>query len=199
VEVRRLTPDLVPLFWEFMGDEEDGRGFCFCAAWWTPTWEEWKARTPEANRAHREALFARGERDGYLLLDEGRPVGWCQVGPRDRLSKVVAQYGLAPDPHAWAVSCFEIAPSHRGRGAARFLLEGVLADLRDRGVKRVDGFPRCGERLEPGEAWTGPEALFRGAGFREVGRAARGPVYRRTEPDPELRDSRRVQAPSRIP
>lgn len=176
LEVRRLTPDLVPLFWEFLGNEAAGRGFCFCAAWWTPTWEEWKARTPAQNRAHREALLARGEHDGYLLLDAGRAVGWCQAGPRDRLAKLTAQYALAPDPGAWAVTCFEIAPSHRGRGAAAALLAGVLSDLRVLGARRVQGFPRPGEGLEPGAAWTGPEALFRSAGFREVGRAARGPV-----------------------
>ena len=178
MEVRRLTPDLDALMLRFLGDEGAGRGFCFCTAWSVPTWEEWKDRTPAQNRALREGLLARGERDGYLLLDGGEPVGWCQAGPRDRLPKLVRQYGLAPDPAAWALTCFEIAPSHRGRGAARFLLDGVLADLRTRGVRRVEGFPRCGKNLEPGQAWTGPEALFRGAGFVEAGRAERGPVLR---------------------
>lgn len=176
MEVRRLTPALVPTFWEFLGDEAGGRGFCFCAAWWCPTWEEWKTRTPEANRAQREALFARGEHDGYLLLDAGRPVGWCQAGPRDRLAKLLSQYGLAPDPEVHAITCFEIAPSHRGRGAAATLLRGVLDDLRARGVRRVQGFPKCGENLQPGHAWTGPEGLFRSAGFLEVSRTERGPV-----------------------
>ena len=91
-------------------------------------------------------------------------------------AKLLAQYGLAPDADVWAVTCFEVAPSHRGRGAAARLLAGILDDLRSRGVARVQGFPRPGERLEPGAAWTGPEGLFRSAGFREVGRAERGPV-----------------------
>jgi len=176
MEVRRLTPELDAAMLAFLGDGADGRGHCFCAAWWVPTWEEWKRRTPAENRATREDLLRRGERDGYLLLDAGRPVGWCQVGPRDRLAKLVAQYGLAPDPDAWAVTCVEVAPSHRGRGAAARLLKGVLADLRARGVRRVQGFPRPGAALEPVQAWTGPEGLFRSAGFREVARAERGPV-----------------------
>jgi len=176
VEVRRLTPDLDGALLDFLGDEEDGRGHCFCAAWWVPTWEEWKTRTPAENRAQRAALLARGERDGYLLFDGGRAVGWCQAGPRDRLTKLLKQYGLPADPAVWAVTCFEIAPSHRGRGAAAFLLRGVLEDLRSRGATRVQGFPRCGAGLEPGQAWTGPEGLFRSAGFAEVARAERGPV-----------------------
>jgi GNAT superfamily N-acetyltransferase len=176
MEVRPLAPNLDGAFLRFMGDEAAGRGACFCTAWWVPTWEEWDARTPAENRGLREALLARGERDGYLLLDGGEVVGWCQAGPRDRLPKLAAQYGLPPDPGAWAVTCFEIAPAHRGRGAARLLLEGVLADARARGAERVEGFPRCGAALPPGEAWTGPEGLFRGAGFAEVRRGARGSV-----------------------
>ena len=175
MEVVRWTPDRDGDVLRFLGDGEAGRGFCFCTAWWVPTWEEWKTRTAEQNRALRESLAARGERDGYLLLEGDRVAGWCQAGPRDRLPKLAAQYGLAPDPGAWAVTCFEIDLAFRGKGAARTLLRGVLGDLRARGVRRVEGFPRRG-RLEPGEAWTGPEALFLGEGFREAGRAARGPV-----------------------
>ena len=176
MDVRRLAPDLDAALLGFLGDEAGGRGFCFCTAWWVPTWEEWKERTAGENRALREDLLARGERDGYLLLDGEAVVGWCQVGPRDRLPKLVKQYGLAPDADVWAVTCFEVAPSHRGRGAAAFLLRGALADLRARGVRRVQGFPRCGRGLEPGQAWTGPEGLFLSAGFREVSRTDRGPV-----------------------
>ena len=178
MEVRRLTPDLDAPFLRFMADEAAGRGACFCAAWWVPTWEEWGDRTPARNRSLREDLLARGERDGFLLLDAGEAVGWCQAGPRDRLGKLVRQYGLAPDPEAWAVTCFEVAASHRGRGAARLLLDGVIADCRARGVRRIEGFPRCGAALPPGEAWTGPERLFLGAGFRKVGGGPRGPVLR---------------------
>jgi len=173
--VLRWTPDLDDAVLAFLGDEGAGRGSCFCTAWHVPTWEEFRRRAPAENRALRAELLARGERDGWVLLEEGAVVGWCQAGPRDRLPKLAAQYGLAPDPAAWAVTCFEVDPAHRGKGAARRLLAGVLADLRSLGVRRVEGFPRCG-RLEPGEAWTGPEGLFRGAGFREVARSARGPV-----------------------
>jgi ribosomal protein S18 acetylase RimI-like enzyme len=179
MRVLRLTHDRDAALLAFLGDEADGRGFCFCAAWWVPTWEEWRTRTPELNRALRLSLLARGERDGYLLLDGERVVGWCQCGPRDRLPKLVAQYGLAPDPEVWAFTCFEIAPSHRGRGAAALLLRGALEDLRARGVGRVQGFPKCGADLEPGRAWTGPEALFLSAGFAEVSRGPAGPVVER--------------------
>jgi len=175
-QVRPLGPEHDAALLAFLGDEAAGRGFCFCTAWWTASWDEFRSSTPAGNRAMRERLLARGERDGYLLVDGDAVVGWAQCGLRERLPKLGREYPLPPDPGAYAITCFEIAPSHRGRGAARFLLEGILADLRARGVPRVEGFPRPGRDLDPGQAWTGPEALFRGAGFREESRGARGPV-----------------------
>ncbi len=140
-------------------------GWCFCAAWWVETWEGFGERRAEQNRAVREALLDRGEYDGYLLYVDGDPAGWCQAGPRDRLIKLARQFDLAPDPAVWAITCFLIAPARRGRGLAAALLDGVLADLRGRGVRRVEAFPKRGEGLAADDLWTGPESLFRRAGF----------------------------------
>jgi ribosomal protein S18 acetylase RimI-like enzyme len=100
-----------------------------------------------------------------LIYAEGQPAGWCQAGPRDRLPKLRLQYGLDPSPETWAITCFLIPPQHRRRGLASRLLDGVLADLHVRGVRRVEAYPRRGESLEAGDLWTGPEAMFRRAGF----------------------------------
>jgi ribosomal protein S18 acetylase RimI-like enzyme len=180
VEARPWTPDLDAAVMAFLGDAADGRGACFCAAWSVPTWEAWGARTPAENRALREDLLRGGVRDGVVLLDGGAVRGWCQAGARDRFPKLLAQYGLAPDPAVGAVTCFEVAPGFRGRGTARLLLAAACDLLRAGGFRRVQAFPRPGARLEPGQAWTGPEALFRGAGFAGVGGGERGPVLERS-------------------
>lgn len=133
--------------------------WCWCVAWWVPTWDGWTDRTEEENRALREQLPF----DGYLAYVDGRPAGWCQVGPRDRLQKLVRQYGLPPDPEVWAVSCMMILPAHRGQGVASTLLSEVLKDLGGRGVRRVQAFPKRKD-----DPWTGPESMFVGAGFRVV-------------------------------
>ncbi len=56
-------------------------------------------------------------------------------------------------------------PAQRGRGLARRLLSAVLRDLRRRGARRVEAFPKRGENLGADDVWTGPERLFRDAGF----------------------------------
>lgn len=147
---------------------EHDAGWCFCAAWWVPTWDGWGARTADQNRAARERLLDRGQYDGYLLYVDDAPAGWCQAGPRDRLPKLVRQFGLAPDATTWAITCFFIAPAQRGQGLARHLLAAVLDDLRDRGVRRVEAFPKRGADLDALDVWNGPEGMFRRAGFQVV-------------------------------
>ncbi len=144
-----------------------------------PTWDGWGERTAAENGALREALCEAGEYDGYLAYDGDAPVGWCQVGPRDRLEKLVRQLGLTPDPATWAVTCFLVAPSHRGTGVARALLRHALDDLRANGVARVEAYPRGGEELGDEDVWTGPAGLYLGEGFVRVGDSPRGPVLAR--------------------
>ena len=151
-------------------------GWCFCTAWWVPNWEGWGERTADENRALREELLQRDEYDGYLLYVEGEPAGWCQVGPRDRLQKIVRQFDLPPAPATWAITCFLIAPAWRGQGLASELLQAVLADLGTRGARRVEAFPRRGAELDALDLWNGPEGMFLRAGFRVVREDAARPV-----------------------
>jgi ribosomal protein S18 acetylase RimI-like enzyme len=142
--------------------------WCHCVAWQVPTWEGWGERSAAENRALRERLFAEGRSDGYLLYVDGAVAGWCQCGPRDDWPKLATQFGLAPDPGTWAVTCFCIRPDVRRQGLAARLLRAILGDLRQRGVVRVEGFPRAAGEHEDGEVWTGPLELFQGAGFKVV-------------------------------
>ena len=167
LEVLRLDAERMDDF-ALVHGEANGAGWCHCVAWWVPTWQGWGERSADDNRAFRQRLCQRGEYDGYLLYVDGQPAGWCQVGPRDRLSKLVTQFELAPAPDTWAVTCFFIAPAHRGRGLAAHLLARVIEDVRGRGAGRLEAFPRRaphGSTLATLDLWNGPEAMFRAAGF----------------------------------
>ncbi len=156
-----------------------GEGWCYCVAWWTPTWDNWSERTAEKNRALREQLFAQGQYDGYLLYVNDEPVGWCQCGPRDKLKKLCKQYNLISDSKMWAITCFVIVPQNRGQGLAHYFLEEILKDLENRGIRKLQAFPRRGNGLSKGEVWTGPEVLFQKAGFNLEKDDQHHPVYNR--------------------
>jgi GNAT superfamily N-acetyltransferase len=173
LSVQRFAPANRRAFFDLHHTDHDA-GWCFCVAWWVNTWEGWGERSAAENQAFREALLEQGNYDGYLLFLGERPIGWCQVGERDRLSKLARSYRLPPDPNAWAISCFFIAPDQRRAGRAAFLLHSVIADLRQRGIRRLEAFPRTGLSLAPHQMWTGPQPLFLAEGFQlEVNDTAR--------------------------
>lgn len=167
ITIARLDPARPEPFFR-LHSPENGHGWCRCVAWWVPTWEGWGERTEEENRRLRESLFARGEQDIWLLTVGGAVAASAQACPRDRLAKLGTQFALPPDPGTWAIGCFFVAPAFRRQGLTRRMLGALLVELARLGAKRVEAFPRRGEGLEPGEMWTGPEPLYRAAGFREV-------------------------------
>lgn len=176
LDVRRLTPNLESAFLA-LHDDANGAGWCRCVAWWVPTWEGWGDRTAAENLALRRALWSRGEHDGFLAFADERLVGWVQVGPRDRLRKLVTQLERPPDDAAWAVSCVLVAPDLRGHGVAAALLDGALEALQRDCVVRIEAYPRSGP-TESDDAWTGPERLYAQAGFQLVRRGEQRSVVR---------------------
>jgi len=84
---------------------------------------------------------------------------------------------------AWWIACFFVAPSHRGRGLTRLLLEAACAWAAAHGARRLEGCPvepAEGVRFPAAFAWHGLASAYRAAGFREVARrAATRPLMRR--------------------
>ncbi len=170
VEVRRLEVALEADFWRLMKSEPFG--WCYCSAWTVPSWDGWGDRTAEENMAVRERIFREGGHDGYLLFVDGSVAGWCQCRPRAGMAKLERQLVREGAPPAHAISCLMIRPEHRGRGLAHRFLGGILDDLRARGVRRVEAYPKPGRHEDVNEVWTGPEPLFAKAGFREESRVS---------------------------
>ena len=48
------------------------------------------------------------------------------------------------------------------------MLEAVVDDMRESGIRRIEAFPRRGYELDEAELWNGPEAMFLGTGFKVV-------------------------------
>ena len=167
LQVARFDPSRAADFYA-VHSAANGADWCYCTAWWTPTWDGWGDRSAEENLQLRSELLQRGEYDGYLLYVHNRPVGWCQVGPRDRLAKLVEQFRLQPNPGACAVTCFLIAPAYRRKGLSSYMLDVIIDDLRKSAVRRIEAFPRRGPELDVYELWNGPEEMFLSAGFEVV-------------------------------
>ncbi len=82
------------------------------------------------NRKDKKTLVHEGRSHAILVYDGKTPVGWCQYGSQEELSRIDARRGYrkaappASDVKLWRITCFFVDPKHRGRGVAKFALKG---------------------------------------------------------------------------
>jgi len=95
-------------------------------------------------------------------------VGWCQVYQRDELPNLVNTFKFDPDADVWCIGCFMIIPKMRGMCLARRFLAMMLVDLQDRGIRKMQAYPKTQSGLSANEVWTGPTSLFQKAGFKFI-------------------------------
>lgn len=156
-----------------------GNGWCNCVAWWVPTWEGWGDRAAADNLALRRKLSADGVHDGYLVYVDDALAGWVQAWKRDAFAKLASQFGVTASDDAWMIGCVLVLPDFRAQGVARDALTLVVEDLKLRGAKSVDAFPKRGA-AEAGELWNGPESTYARLGFAVVRDDAKRPLLRLT-------------------
>jgi GNAT superfamily N-acetyltransferase len=176
VEIKRLNSQNEAEFAR-IHCEATRNGWCQCVAWWVPNWDGWGERTADENSALRRKLFADGVHDGYLIYADGQLAGWCQAWKRDAFAKLAVQFGVASQDDAWMIGCVLILPAYRARGVAAQALSQIVDDLKLRGARSIDAYPRRGAQ-EAGELWNGPESTYAGLGFAVVREDAKRPVLR---------------------
>ena len=151
-------------------------------------WLERCATRVEDNRSELVAAIENGtsEGRGVVAVADGRVVGWMKIAPADEVRKLYAQRvyrGLrcfeGDRDRVFAIACFLIDETWRGKGLARTLVRRGLEVAATWGARVVEAFPRGGSDLPAPQVWTGPVAAFRDAGFDEVHAFAPYPVLRR--------------------
>ena len=175
IAIKQLNSENKQDFYQVHSDQLYG-GWCFCAAWWVPTWEGFGERTSAENRAVREELFAKQTYDGYIVYFDDEPQGWCQAGKRDQFPLLLNKFTLEPDEEVWAVTCMAIPEHFQGMGVTHKILALIIAELRSRGVKRLQAYPKADTNLPKMDNWTGPLSLYLKAGFKVIKADEKHPV-----------------------
>lgn len=170
-------PDLVRLF----GPSAACAG-CWCM-WWRLTRAEFAAGLGAGNRRGLRAYVKAGQVPGLLAYRGGEPVGWVAVEPRAAFPRLARSRTLAPvdgEP-VWSITCFFVAPEHRGRGLTRALVEAAARHARARGAKVVEAYPVDPHgKMADGAVYHGAVSTFVRLGFREVARRSRArPIVRK--------------------
>lgn len=171
-------PDVVRLF--------GPRGAC--AGCWCMVWRrrraEWERGKGSGNRAAFQRVVRKGPPPGILAYDDGQPVGWCAVAPREAYVQLARSRVLKPidaEP-VWSVSCIFVMRAYRRRGVSIALLRAAGEFAASRGARIVEGYPvePYSGKMPDAFAWTGTVAAFRAAGYEEAARgSAKRPIMRR--------------------
>jgi GNAT superfamily N-acetyltransferase len=176
VSVVPVTPDrwddLVSLF-----GPNGAYGNCWCA-YFRVRAKDFTASTscepPNRGRANRgllERLTHGGAVPGLLAYEQGEPVGWVSVSPRDQFVRILLSRTIGPtnpdETGVWSVVCFWLPARRRRGGLGTTLLAAAVDFARSAGASVVEGYPvdTAGERRPGAEVYTGTVGMFRRAGF----------------------------------
>lgn len=134
-------------------------------------------------------LIGKGVLRGYMAYENGVVVGWCnaneqqnyiRTGSFDPFRQGEEDYYISPGERGKikSTACFEIAPDCRGRGIAKALLQRVCEDAAAEGYAFAEAYAQEAENFSALD-FTGPEAMYRKAGFEEVRRWGKTTVMRK--------------------
>jgi GNAT superfamily N-acetyltransferase len=109
---------------------------------------------------------------GMVAYVDGVPAGWCAIGPRADMTRLVRSRTIptVDDCPVWSVVCFLVRPGYRRQGLARRLLDGAIQYAREHGAPALEAYPvdAAGRRIHTSAAYVGTLDLFADAGFRVV-------------------------------
>jgi ribosomal protein S18 acetylase RimI-like enzyme len=148
---------------------------CWCQ-WVRKTQQQARDDGSDGNRASLRVLIEDRKTPGVIAYQQGEPVGWCSVGSKGSFGRLSRSQALTPsdaDPSpdgTWATLCFYVAPSHRGGGVARSLLQGALAYARQMGATAYEAYPvrTEGRKLNNDSAYPGTDQMLADEGFHEI-------------------------------
>lgn len=117
-------------------------------------------------------LCERADPPGVVAYLDGEPVGWCNIGPRADIPRLVHSRVIRPvdDVPVWSIVCVVVRAGHRRQGVTTPLIQGAVDYASSRGAPAVEAYPvDPAGRMDTTMAFVGTRPMFEKAGFRVVG------------------------------
>ena len=181
LEIHAVTPDrwqdMVTLF-ERRGVRGGYRNVpaygCWCMYW--------RDRTLEHGDAKKRAmakLVRAGREPGLLAYEDGEPIGWVAIAPREEYTPLVRSPQYRPrdgggGEAVWSMVCFTIDKPSRRKGVRQALLNAAVDHAFAHGASSVEAYPHVAKTLD----YMGHIDVFRRAGFVHVRDANKRSVMR---------------------
>lgn len=135
---RKTWPDLARLFERpEIGDAWWWCTFHHISSFSQPENKPARTRAERAvrNRREKEKLVKSDQAHGVIVYAKGEPVGWCQYGPREELSRIDHSRNyrnLTPTDQTrklWRITCFVVDKNYRKSGVASTALKAALESI----------------------------------------------------------------------
>lgn len=171
IEIHPATVDRFDDVASLLAPKQSESPACWCL-YFRLTSAEFGAVRGAARPQRLRELCEREDAPGVLAYLDGEPVGWCALGPRREMGRLVRSRTIpqVDDLPVWSIVCFVVRPGYRRRGVAGALLDGAVEYARSRGAPAVEGYPAdtAGERISTAFAYVGTTGMFERAGFERV-------------------------------
>jgi GNAT superfamily N-acetyltransferase len=125
------------------------------------------------NRQAMKALVDRGTVPGLIGYENGVPVAWVSLGPREDYAKLRRSPVMKPvdDRPVWSIVCFFVDRRARGRGLSERMLRAAGDYARSCGARLLEAYPVDKDgQSHPDDMFFGAKSMYDRAGFREVAR-----------------------------
>lgn len=100
---------------------------------------------------------------GFLALRQGRIIGWCAAGARERYTQLgdILRDGTRS---VGSVMCFVVAPEARNQGIGPALLDAAVETFRAEGLAIAEAYPRR-DAVSESRKFHGSIGMYLAAGF----------------------------------
>lgn len=173
VEVRPATADRFDDVVTLLGPREPDGPACWCLAYRCTSAEN-RLLVGGDRREHLRGLAQGDVPPGVLAYLDDEVVGWCDVGPRAEMGRLVRSRTIPPvdDVPVWSIVCLVVRPGFRRRGVTAALIAGAVGLAQTHGAPAVEAYPvdTEGGRVSGVLAFVGTTTMFERAGFERLGR-----------------------------
>ena len=168
IEIRPLTKDLKDdylfLFDNMIHKENPDWSKCYCNDYHflgdVETCTHDRSRAMIINRINEEEL------QGYLVFENTKPIGWCNVNNRLNYQRLLRDYDLIdnPEDQVCSIVCFLIHPDYRRQGITQKILEKIITDYSNTDYDCIEAYPKKGKSSTSN--FNGPVELYKRNGFK---------------------------------
>lgn len=153
---------------------------CWCM-FWRMKRKDFANLHGEGTREALKELTCSNKVPGLLAYLDGKPIGWCSLGPREDFKALENSRSLrrVDDTPTWSMVCFFIAKPYRKKGVMTQLVKAAVEYAARNHAQAVEAYPidlqshlLTGKTLTGYSGYMGIASVFREAGFEKVADAS---------------------------